>query len=561
MGEIKEIRLIDSASRRRVLGGGVAAGFLGVTSLSAQMLSAPTTSTPKLKVNITLGGATYSYPDGPAIPSYYVGFRNDGRIVFHLGALDDLTLRAPTIKPYHLGPHHVRIESNGSVLFDADIPAHWWNAEWTFRTTPIAVKRTPAQIVAANRMFPFGDTGVKVRPTANFTFTGPMDSAGITIYMPTTGERPDIGLITDPSALYMLGGSPSSMLAWAQAAGSCPLHFRDEKSGKPIDLLKYPSANAYDLPGLQGAPFLLKGTPDARAPQYSAYGGGWSPQQAHFCEMAGLAAMATEDDGLLEELQYQTNFVVLCNAYLSNQRRIATVSGEVRGVAWAFRQLFMAHVATKDREARGPLPQFLHPSSYFKKLLDQSLSYYTANMGGSVQRAFHLWGNDTGNYSPWMQDYLVTALAYGVLTGHADWADIFLFNLGNVIARTSGTSGWPPSLCTPYRIPTGSATTWAQSFDGLMTDPEVMLSKEAHDRILANPLNGGKLAPEEPYGYHFTTRAALVMADYLDMKRLANVRGTYPDFDTCLTNVERMFLAAGNVNARVSVVAKAASIQ
>ncbi len=184
-----------SGNRREILTGGAAAGLLTVTGLSAQTPNTSNAASSNLKVSITLGSVSYSYPSGPTIPSYYVEFRNDGRVVFHLGALGDLSGRAATAKPYHLGPHHVKIENGTAILFDKDIPAHWWNAEWTYRPGPLAIKNPPAQLVAANRMFLFGDTGCKVGGVANYSFKGPMDSAGITKYMPTTGERPDIGLV------------------------------------------------------------------------------------------------------------------------------------------------------------------------------------------------------------------------------------------------------------------------------------------------------------------------------------------------------------------------------
>src|SRR6187431_2596566 len=107
----------------------------------------------------------------------------------------------------------------------------------------------------------------------------------------------------------------------------------------------------------------------------------------------------------------------------------------------------MAHAATRDAEVRGDLPATCHPSSYFKRLLDQSLVYYTANVGAQVQKDFHIWLPTSDKYSPWMEEYLNTALAFGILTGHSDWLPLYLFSLGNVIARTNGTSGWPPSLC------------------------------------------------------------------------------------------------------------------
>src|SRR5205814_1036284 len=97
--------------------------------------------------------------------------------------------------------------------------------------------------------------------------------------------------------LFMLGGDPAPMLAWAQANGSFPLHYRDEATGRPVDLLKYPRANCYESP-VQGAPWFQRYplNPDGS----NILGGGMVAQQAHFVEMSYVAYQATGDLGFLE---------------------------------------------------------------------------------------------------------------------------------------------------------------------------------------------------------------------------------------------------------------------
>jgi hypothetical protein len=551
------LRRLFNVNRRKFLGGGAALGAIGTATASAQNANALVSDMSSLKVSVTLNGATYTYPEGPKIPSYYVDFREDGRVLFHLGELGDLTT-GKTVPPYHLGPHRVRIEKGATVLLDAEVPLHWWNAQWTHRLSPMKRTRTPEQIVAANRMFKYGDAGVALPPQHNFSFKGAMDDAGVTRYMPTTGERGDIGLITDNSAYYMLGESPGPMVAWALAAGSIPMHFRDEATGRPIDLIKYPSANAYDAPGLQGSPYLLKGEPNPEAPEYTKYGGGWVPQQAHYPELSYVAYYATGDLGFLEDLQYSANFTVLDDAYTSNHRGVATIKGEVRGLAWGLRNLFMANIATKDLEGLGPLPSWLHPSSYWKTLLDNALSFYTPVMDGPIQQAFSKASPD-GRYSPWMHDYLCLSLAFGVLTGHSDWNEFYLFNLGNIIKRTNGSSGWPVAYCTPYRMNAsskgepGPPLTWKQAFDEVVTDPEMKVSQAEHDALVADQYHGGKYAPVQNWEYGAGTRAVLVMASYLDRKGILAVRQTYPELDKCVASLNSMVQGA-LMNPRVSII-------
>jgi cytochrome c553 len=57
----------------------------------------------------------------------------------------------------------------------------------------------------------------------------------------------------------MLGRDSNGVIQWALGGTTCPMHYRDQNTGQPIDLLKYPSANAYDLPTYQGSPWLAKG--------------------------------------------------------------------------------------------------------------------------------------------------------------------------------------------------------------------------------------------------------------------------------------------------------------
>ena len=543
----------ESLNRRRVLAGG-AASVLGATGLSAQ----PPSSS-NVKVSIVLDGVTHGYPDGSKIPFYYVLFRPDGRIVFHLGALGNLSGASAPPDPYHLPAHQVRIERDGKVVLDETLPAHWWNARWTYRPKPLAVVKTPAQIVAARRMFPFGDTGANLpRPGPRVPYRV-MGASNIVRGMPITGERQDIGLVTDNSGYFMLGESADPMIDWALSAASCPMHYRDESTGKPVDLLKYPTANSYSTP-VQGKPWLLRGPMVAEGgAMWPTWGGEWVPQQAHYCEMSYVAYCATLDETFLEDLQYSANFTVLCDAYVSAQLKRATLYGEYRGVAWALRNLFMAHAATQDAEAAGALPPSCMSSGYFKTLLDNALALYGQSITNPARQVFRIVsdlvpaGSTTAAMAPWQCDYMLTALAFGVLTGHSDWTPLYLWALGNAIARTDAASGYPPGWGGAYYLD-ATKPDWHSAFlAGIagLGGAEPPTPAQMAD-LKADPYHGG--VPIQGAEYLMTTRAVLVMADYLDKKGLAGVRRAYPNFDTCLKNMNRMFSSYGRVNPRVSVV-------
>jgi len=239
-------------------------------------------------------------------------------------------------------------------------------------------------------------------------------------------------------------------------------------------------------------------------------------------------------------------------------------------MAWAFRNLFMAHIATKDAEAAGTLPASCYPSSYFKTLLDNQLVYYSKSMRDPAGQKFRLIGGGT-RFGPWQVDYMLTALAFGVLTGHSDWTPLYLWALGNAVARTNGTSGYPPGWGGAYYLNTCEWVTkpdgtldqsqfnaskpldWYGSFLYLQKDPSSTPPTQAQVAALkADPLNGGKaMAGQE---YLMTTRAVLVMAAHLEKKGLANVRAVYPELDKCIATVDHMVRANGTMNPRTSVI-------
>lgn len=450
------------------------------------------------------------------------------------------------VAPKHLGPY-----TEDGLTVDM----HWWNSLARKRATPITAVRSPDQIVTAKQMFPYGDTGCTILPVGTFTFKGPMDWAGMTQYMPSGGERPEIGLITDPSALFMLGGSPQSMLAWAQANDSWPIHFIDETTGRSIDLLKYPKANANDNASL-GQPWLPKGEPDPKAPAYTTWGDGFTPQQAHYTEMTYVAYLATLDIGFLENVQSNATFGVVADGWISGQRNIATIYGELRGIAWAFRNLFMAHVATLDAEARGILPATCHPSSYWKQVLDNQLAYYSQFMVDPANQVFRL-VSGVGTFAPWQCDYMLMTLAFGVLTGHSDWTPLYLWALGNAIARTNNTpwqsGGYPPGYGGAYWM--DAKPTWYESFLAMSPAPPLNSpppSQATIDALKLDPLNGGRAMNNNES--MMTTRTVLITADYLEKLGLVNVRGMYPELDNCIKICTTMTKNYGAVNARASII-------
>lgn len=482
----------------------------------------------------------------------------DGRELYRLG-----TIFAGT-DPFDVGAY----TANG-----VNVPFQGWFQQWTFDTQP-TVTRTPSDLAAANRAFSYGPVpGCTTNPVASVSFTGPMDSAGIAKNMEAGGERPDIGLVTDYTGDWLKGGSPSSMLDQAMAADSIPINFVDETTGKPIDKVVYPQANTYENPTGQGSPWFPRGV---KINGYYQFADDWRPDPGHYPSLVFTAFQATCDPRFLYNLQHAGQYSMIIDAANCSPAKGAVISqGQTRVVAWGFRCLFEAHTATLDAEVLGILPADLHPSSYWKTLLDKNLAFYLPQISDPTRQIFRQLG-PRDRFGPWQQDYLLTALAFGILTGHADWLPIYMWCLGASVQRNKGGSYlqdcYPTGWGTAYYLNayewaidpiTGNPDlnkydyskplNWWTSFLYIQQDPSSTPPTQAQITTLqTNPTNGG--VAMQGNEYNMTNRAVLVMADTLDKKGLAQVRATYPEFDTCLANANAMVTAYGKMNARQSVI-------
>jgi hypothetical protein len=374
-----------------------------------------------------------------------------------------------------------------------------------------------------------------------------MDNANVQKYMPTSGGGSDRALITDHSSHFMRTGDSAGMFAQALVADGIPINYVDEKTGKPVDTIKDPLTNTYS-PSVR--PWFALGLKNADGVNYS-YSGGWNPSIDHFPSLTYVAFQASRDIGLLYNLQHAGNLPSIQHPYASanytgNPPKAIVSPEQTREIAWGLRLIFEAHTATKDAEALGILPADLHPSSYFKGLLDNNLAYYGPMMNDPDRQTFRLIG-PTPRVAHWQCDYLLSVLEFAVLTGHSDWTQLFLWALGNIVARTNGTSGWPLALCAVYYMntvlggysaaPGAKQFTWSEAFDNQLVPADAInvLSKEEYDAIVANPQ---KLFPKYDGTSLMGARFVLTAADYLDKKGLAKVRATYKDFDSCLENME-----------------------
>lgn len=282
-----------------------------------------------------------------------------------------------------------------------------------------AIINMPFDLAQAKQVLPFALSNA-IKPDTYPTYPrGDYKSVGLTRYMPTTGERQEIGLVTEAQAAWLCGGSPDNMLTQAAAHADVPVHF-----GK-VDLRETPWATTYG-PG--------KGSP------YFAVGGyAVTPETAHYPSLSYIPYLATGDIFYLEELQAAATFVLISGPGVPGYRPLLD-GGQPRGLAWTLREVAQAYIATMEAEKSGPLPDGLLPSSYWKGRLDVYRDALTAKYVNSPDPRVQAFRNMIVSFevwiAPWEQDYLGAVLGWMVWTGRLDdWRPIYEWQAQQAIRR------------------------------------------------------------------------------------------------------------------------------
>ncbi len=156
---------------------------------------------------------------------------------------DGGTLAGGDIPVHIFAPYTAIISSSGTTLATLVVPNHWWRARWRWQSAPRPLKRTFADLVAMKAVLPMDLAFVKNTPPATgLAWAGPMDTGGLTSQMTTTGDRNEIGFITEPQACWFLNGDANSLqrlMTNAEAMGSVPAMIRDLATNAPFDVYTY----------------------------------------------------------------------------------------------------------------------------------------------------------------------------------------------------------------------------------------------------------------------------------------------------------------------------------
>ncbi|HEX4272710.1 MAG TPA: hypothetical protein VHZ32_15050 [Rhizomicrobium sp.] len=351
--------------------------------------------------------------------------------------------------------YNVAIALAGKQVYHADAVYHYAHATWhkiiraddavAPRMIPdIALLKETGAIPNYAQIVPDGNEMEKFQPQRLDDGAPPLDSAGLTLYMATTGGRADIGPLPSWAVFYLLDPSLrnyNTLIATADAAGSVPWHVRDPQTNGPINIDAHPDVwldgRGKAVPGVMERKYYVSGTK-------------WTPDDAHQPSLTYLPYLLTGSQFYRDELAMQAGYVLLGMdpAYRGGAAGFV-LGSQKRAIAWDLRTLAnAAFILPSDDETR-----------YFQSKLEGNLREFARRYvnGHEMDAAGELKGYIPGPYAvegstpPWQDDYLAIVLGWINSMGFSDARPVLDW-MTNFVAGlfTNGDHGYDPIYGTPY---------------------------------------------------------------------------------------------------------------
>ncbi|MBI3900022.1 MAG: hypothetical protein HY308_17275 [Gammaproteobacteria bacterium] len=342
-----------------------------------------------------------------------------------------------------------RVFTTSNVTYDVDISVrgasvyaktgltHYRQARWrkVFSTLTEIAPRYDSAYLKKTGAVPNYDPALRINEASLAAWSTrsqtlePMSNGMIQPYMPTTGGRPDIGVLPAWTAGYVISMDPrtrQAVLAMSNAAASFSIHYRDKNSDRPISLITYPDIT------------ILGNSVDTRHPFPLCSGDCTNStlvhDSAHQPSMAYMPYLITGDHFHLEELQFWANYnVVQYNpGYRLNELGIVK-SDQVRGQAWTLRTLGHAALLSPDSDSF---------KGYFTQILENNFTWYqnnlvtgpsSNNLGVDNYGAVVYLGNK--GYAPWQDDFFTSAISEVVAMGFDNGKSLLAFKAASPVER------------------------------------------------------------------------------------------------------------------------------
>ena len=326
--------------------------------------------------------------------------------------------------------------------------ARWRKEFWWGGAPQLHIKHNTAYLIASKAVPNYDQSVVISEDTlANLangwsgTRIAPMGPGAAVPYMPTTGGRPDIGLLPGWAVSYLLSMDRRAKLVTlgtADLAGSWSSHYRDKNTDRPVSPIDFPYMTILGRPTDTVNPATNKAESFPLCANPTGCATTNVHDSAHQPGFAYLPYLVTGDFYYLEELQ----FWAMWNSFSSNPAYRENIKGlitqdQVRGQAWSLRTLSEAAYITPDAD---PL------KSHFKYFMSTNLDWYITNYVnnpatnnlGVLTHSVAFPYDDGTSLPPWMDDFFTSAVGHAMELGYTSAKPVLIWKSKFPIERMTG---------------------------------------------------------------------------------------------------------------------------
>lgn len=319
--------------------------------------------------------------------------------------------------------YDVDVAVRGKPAYEKKALTHYQRARWHRLLTPFAdvnvrydlgyLARTGA-LPTYDRTIVLDEKSLTAWGTTAATPVEPMEVRFINKYFPSTGGRPELGVLPGWTAGWLLSmdaRARRAMLAVADSAAAFSVHYRDKNTDRVASLETYDDMTILGRPGDTKHPFPGC-TGDCTVPL--------TADTAHQPSMSYVPYLITGDRFHLEELELWAGY----NAFVSNPGyrqygKGLLKSDQVRGFAWTLRTLGQLSFIAPDDD-----PQ----KKYFGTMLQNNLRWLIDDqVNGAAKNPLAVLDNGAAlvyengiGFAPWQDDFFTASVNVVARMGYAD---------------------------------------------------------------------------------------------------------------------------------------------
>jgi hypothetical protein len=344
--------------------------------------------------------------------------------------------------------------------------ARWRKVAW-LSDTPEPLVIPDVRYLLATGALPNYDTSVPVSErvlgqmaaTWAKSRTDILQNGSLTMYMPTTGGRPEIGPYPQWTVRYLLSLDPRArtvVLGNGDLAGSWPIHVRPRKTGRILTVDERPKfwmvRNQYlEYPTWQ--PDRKPLPPDTKEQ--------FVPDCAHQGSFAYVPYLLTGDYYYLEEAYFWGAYCLLAQWPVPREYGKGIVADQLRGDAWALRNIADAGFIAPDGDPE---------AGYFDGKVRVNIASRIAKMYGppefnaigawDAQDAVTMRVQNPANPKwlvdmPWQADFMIWSMHHLTELGYADAGRVRDFLLRQRVGLLTNAPDFDPQMGAPYKLVVG----------------------------------------------------------------------------------------------------------